>query len=331
MTTNWADSVRGEKSSKVKQTDFISNDQLKALIKEIKCLGKEAQQWRNEPENLTTEGKLFHEMKREKSPLNGEWRESPVTQKDKEVHEKLSAFLQALTPNIPIVSEEEEDENKNRQLHQNPTYWVMDPIDGTSNFISDKKQYGVLLGLVHDGRPIMGITYYPEYDMLCYTKGGKAFREKDGNTEELHIGEPFRCDSSEGPQVLRITPRVKKAKAQPAALTKRKIDTESLRPEAIDYEDYPDEMILLDGKAQLGSINNGGYEWDIAGRQAIFEAAGGLFVDKKTGWAPQFGRSNPRGDLFVDPMWTGHPKTLEALKLLQETERTHSAGGRSHT
>lgn len=82
--------------------------------------------------------------------------ESPVTVADKQVETEIRAALQAAYPEYGIFGEE-----FGAQGIESDNYWVVDPIDGTRSFISGLPLFGMLLGLVHAGKPVMGLVGMP--------------------------------------------------------------------------------------------------------------------------------------------------------------------------
>ncbi|MFN3315905.1 MAG: 3'(2'),5'-bisphosphate nucleotidase CysQ, partial [Raineya sp.] len=85
---------------------------------------------------------------------------SPLTQADSLSHQILVEFLSEHTPNIPIISEEEEiadwEERKNWEY-----FWLIDPLDGTNSFVRGGQDYTVNVGLVEDGEPRLGLVLHP--------------------------------------------------------------------------------------------------------------------------------------------------------------------------
>ncbi len=93
---------------------------------------------------------------------------SPVTNGDLEVNKILTDKIKDLTPNIPIVSEETVDLKKENTLK---TFWLIDPIDGTKEYIAGKDEYTVNAALVLNCIPTIGLVGAPKKNRLFYTYG----------------------------------------------------------------------------------------------------------------------------------------------------------------
>lgn len=327
----------------------LKQNQIDDLVAFVRELGDDAKAWRDaeiakaKAANggvLPAGYQLPHELKEEISPLDGTPRTSEVTVKDKELGVKLMDKLEAISPEgTNIVCEEEPFAGYNRtqfddiKAHtrldgtRGPTAWFIDPIDGTRNFTDpDKKHYGVLVGLVENGNPTFGIAYYPELDMMCYTKGTFAYvRHGDNPPKRLKIDKPF--DITKG-DPLTLTRSAKIAFNKPDGEGHQKL-FDSLRAKGITTQpvakaqaDLPDEVPIMEQAAHLGAFNFGGYAWDYAARQAIFKAAGGEFIGKKTGRPPEY-LSSP--DFYLRPVWTGHVDTLKALDIVHPSVKLDRA------
>ncbi len=93
-----------------------------------------------------------------------------VTKYDKEVQELLYEKLLALLPEAHFVGEEEENHHS---IDRGYSY-IVDPIDGTTNFIKDLKYSAISVGLLKDGKPYIGVVYNPYLDELFYAEKGKG-------------------------------------------------------------------------------------------------------------------------------------------------------------
>ena len=85
---------------------------------------------------------------------------SPLTLADKNAHEVIVHGLQTLYPAIPIISEEGENiEHENRKDWK--TYWLIDPLDGTKEFIKRNGEFTVNIALIENNHPVLGIIFVP--------------------------------------------------------------------------------------------------------------------------------------------------------------------------
>ena len=105
---------------------------------------------------------------------------------DLEVNKILSKKILSLTPNIPIVSEET-SENKSKNNLEN--FWLIDPIDGTYDYINDLDEFTINAGLIIQKKPVAGLIYAPAKNRMFYSYGNNF-------SFELINGEPIKLDNS---------------------------------------------------------------------------------------------------------------------------------------
>lgn len=189
---------------------------------------------------------------------------SPLTQADVASHHILVDGLRNLFPNVPVISEEG-DEQENAKLIRQPAFWLVDPIDGTREFITRSGDFTVCLALVEDGMPVFGIISAPAHHVVYW--GGPAMGS-------------FKKMSGGIPQPIHVTDHMLNI-----VLTSRS----GLEPLTQTYvaKHYPDAHLLAvgsqlklpyiaEGKAdaypRLGSTM---HLWDLAPGQAILVGAGG--------------------------------------------------------
>ena len=111
---------------------------------------------------------------------------TPVSNGDLEVNKILTKKILDLTPNISIVSEEA-SENKTRDNLEN--FWLIDPIDGTYDYINDLDEFTINAGLIIQKKPVAGLIYAPAKNRMFYSYG-------DGLSFELINGEPIKLNHS---------------------------------------------------------------------------------------------------------------------------------------
>src|SRR6188768_1849784 len=112
---------------------------------------------------------------------------SPLTAADLASHEAIVAGLKALTPELPILSEESvgipfaERSGWSR-------YWLVDPLDGTKEFIKKNGEFTVNIALIEKNTPVLGVIYAPAFETLYFGKKGEgAYKREKGSTVPLSV------------------------------------------------------------------------------------------------------------------------------------------------
>lgn len=113
--------------------------------------------------------------------------DSPLTEADLAAHRVILAGLTALTPEIPVISEEGEIPALAERAHWR-RYWLVDPLDGTREFVARNGEFTVNLALIEDGAPVLGVVLAPALDSLyAAAAGGIAWREQAGQRSPLAV------------------------------------------------------------------------------------------------------------------------------------------------
>lgn len=111
--------------------------------------------------------------------------DSPVTAADLAAHHIIKAGLVALTPNIPLLSEEDPPAWEIRQHWQR--YWLVDPLDGTKEFLNRNGEFTVNIALIEQGAPILGVVYTPVTDVMYSAENGQAWKEEGGRRMQIQV------------------------------------------------------------------------------------------------------------------------------------------------
>jgi 3'(2'), 5'-bisphosphate nucleotidase len=185
---------------------------------------------------------------------------SPLTLADQAAHQAIVQALEATQ--LPILSEEGRtipyEERKAWEY-----FWMVDPLDGTKEFIKRNGEFTVNIALIHQERAIAGVLYAPVLDkMYVGIQGEGAWMEADGQKMSLTI--------TQGQEVRAIV-------ASRSHLSEETEDFIRQFPqaEAISMGSSLKFMLVAEGKAQLYPRFAPTMEWDTAAAQAIVEAAGG--------------------------------------------------------
>jgi 3'(2'), 5'-bisphosphate nucleotidase len=208
--------------------------------------------------------------------------ESPLTLADVRAHEIIVQGLRALTPDLPVLSEEGSD-IPFEQRRTWTRYWLVDPLDGTKEFVSRNGEFTVNIALIDNHVPVLGVVHVPVTD-TTYTGalGAGAFRQVDARPpEQLHVqaaGTPLRIVGSRshrGDTLDKYLPKL--APYQLVAVGS------SLK-----------FCLVAEGSADFYPRFGPTSEWDTAAAQAVVEAAGGRVV--RTDGEPL--RYNTKADLL---------------------------------
>ncbi|HGY1053144.1 3'(2'),5'-bisphosphate nucleotidase CysQ [Aeromonas salmonicida] len=195
--------------------------------------------------------------------------ESPLTAADKGAHEVIVQALAGLTPDIPVLSEESGPEVMGLR-HGWSRYWLVDPLDGTKEFVSRNGEFTVNIALIEEGKPRWGLVYAPVLDRLWYGgKGMGAWRVADGKREAIQTlphqeGSPWRVVGSRN-HLSRET----------LDYLARFGDIERGEIELVSMGSSLKFCIIAEGGAELYPRLAPTCEWDTAAAQAVLEGAGG--------------------------------------------------------
>ena len=113
--------------------------------------------------------------------------DSSVTAADIAAHDVIKAGLQQLDPHTPMLSEEDPQSWSERQNWTR--YWLVDPLDGTKEFLKRNGEFTVNIALIEDGVPVLGVVYVPVTKVMYSAAEGKAWKEDQGQRRQIHVSE----------------------------------------------------------------------------------------------------------------------------------------------
>ena len=197
---------------------------------------------------------------------------SPLTQADMAAHTLIRDALLELTPELPLLSEESRDIAwQDRASWQ--SYWLVDPLDGTKEFVNRNGEFTVNIALIIEHRPVLGVVYAPVHDIL-YTgcEGYGATRvEKDGETRNISV----RHFSGDRPTV--VASRSHRGEALERAIDR--INAKHGEATIMSMGSSFKLCMVAEGKADLYPRLGLTSEWDTAAAHAVVNAAGGQVTD----------------------------------------------------
>ncbi len=194
---------------------------------------------------------------------------SPITQADLLAHQHICKCLEALTPEIPLLSEESsEEDTANRLCWQR--YWLIDPLDGTKEFVSRNGEFTVNIALIENGKPILGVVFAPVLDLLYWGSELGAFKQKGTEpVESIKVASTPKMDDTWRVLVSRnhLSEQTVDYLKQFSHTKQRSIGS-SLK-----------FCLVAQGSADLYPRFAPTSEWDSAAAQAVVEAAGGCVLE----------------------------------------------------
>ncbi len=191
---------------------------------------------------------------------------TPVSNGDLEVNKLIIKELQKLTPLIPIISEETSDNKSNNDLKD---FWLIDPIDGTYDYINGLDEFTINAGLIINRKPVAGLIYAPAKERMFYSYGeGQAYELK--NDKEIKLTGDRNHDKNKIKFVAysdKVKPEIQKIFDDLNVSTHTKMKS-SLKFCVIATGEY--DGYVAEPRAS---------EWDIAAGHAILKHSGGSITD----------------------------------------------------
>ena len=216
------------------------------LIKTFECAGKESIRLYNEG--------LKIEIKEDKSP---------VSNGDLLVNEIVSKKISELTPNIKIISEETVDLNVK---NTSKVFWLIDPIDGTKEYIAGKDEYTINAALIIDKVPVLGLVGAPKKNRLFFTYGpGESFLIENGKTNKISC----KKKQPKG-KIVALSSVIK-----PSDLILNKLKENNVNSIVKMASSYK-FCVIATGEYDIYAARERANEWDYAAGHAVAQNAGAI-------------------------------------------------------
>jgi 3'(2'), 5'-bisphosphate nucleotidase len=217
---------------------------------------------------------------------------SPVTEADLAADRIICAGLGKAYPEIPVVTEERAESHA---LGQAETHFLVDPLDGTKEFVREQGEFTVNIALVEGGRPVAGVVYAPAAGRLFRTAVGGGALEETGDLDPAAVG-------SERP--IRVAEADDRALRVVASKSHRDAETDAFiaRHAVAEFKSAGSSLkfcLLAAGEADLYPRLAPTMEWDTAAGQAVLEAAGGRVLRMPDLSPMVYGRTERRNPPFV--------------------------------
>ena len=197
---------------------------------------------------------------------------TPLTKADRRANELICAGLAKLPGNFPVISEENKqvayEERKKYSF-----YWLVDPLDGTKEFIKRNGEFTVNIALVHEHRPVIGVVHVPVSNATFWAAMGEGAHWTNGSREETIHAAHFV------PSALHLK--------VVASRSHRNAETEAFiaqfnEPILVSRGSSLKFMLLAEGEAHVYPRLGPTMEWDTAAAQIILEEAGGSVLEAES-------------------------------------------------
>ncbi|WP_150304593.1 3'(2'),5'-bisphosphate nucleotidase CysQ [Pseudomonas saliphila] len=195
--------------------------------------------------------------------------DSPVTAADLAAHHLIVAGLHALTPDIPVLSEEDADAPLADRLNW-ARFWLVDPLDGTKEFIAGTDEFTVNIALIENGQVVLGVVGVPARNTLYWGGQGLGAWRQQGN----EAAEPIQCRAAATPLVV-VASRRHTSPAQEAMLSRIRTLQQI---EQVSVGSSLKFCLVAEGQADLYPRLAPTSQWDTAAAQAVVEGAGGRVI-----------------------------------------------------
>ena len=193
---------------------------------------------------------------------------SPVTDADIASHNIIIKGLKKMTPDIPILSEESPELDIKNRIDWK-IFWLVDPLDGTKEFINRKSEYTINIALIQNNKPVWGVVYAPALD-VCYWGG---------------LGVSKKQNSDSPPYIIKISNKKKKQRYRVVGSKSHHSKDFSnfvsrlIEPEIVQMGSSLKLCLVADGTADIYPRYGLTSEWDTAAAHAIVNGSGGEVVE----------------------------------------------------
>jgi len=250
-------SSRRDKDNKAKQMNEIKHHDLEGLTSKILKISRQA-------------GERILEIYETDFSVENKKDNSPLTAADMAAHNTICEQLTKLTPSIPILSEESSHISFSDRQKWNQ-YWLVDPLDGTREFIKRNGEFTVNIALIERNSSIMGVVYVPVTDTTysASINNGAYKHEPSGDKTKISVR---RTTASAITVAGSRSHGNERLQAFIANLT---------NPEVLSVGSSLKFCLVAEGTADIYPRFGPTSEWDTAAAQAIVEEAGGMVIDTK--------------------------------------------------
>ena len=196
--------------------------------------------------------------------------DSPVTEADEAADALISAGLREAFPDVMLVTEEQAASHSTK----GDTFLIVDPLDGTKEFIHRRGDFTVNIALVENGVPTRGVVYAPAKNRMFFTLADGSAVEETGSFELAAIGEttPIRVADSDNSALMVVASKSHRDQATDDYINKYNVKDSKSAGSSLKF------CLVATGEADIYPRVGRTMEWDTAAGHAVLQGAGGKVV-----------------------------------------------------
>lgn len=217
--------------------------------------------------------------------------ESPVTEADEAADAIISAGLRAAFPDVTLVTEEQSDSHSQTA----DSFLIVDPLDGTKEFINRRGDFTVNIAYVENGTPIRGVVYAPAKNRLFYTDADGTTVEETGDFDELTAGPtaPIKVSDPDNSALLIVASKSHRDQATDDYISKYNTADMKSAGSSLKF------CLVANGEADIYPRVGRTMEWDTAAGHAVLTGAGGRVVRFDDHTELKYGKEDYANPFFI--------------------------------
>ena len=219
---------------------------------------------------------------------------SPLTEADLRSHQAITQRLRERYPEVPILSEESAEHTPYETRKGWDLFWLVDPLDGTKEFIKRNGQFTVNIALIRGTEPAAGVVYAPAFDLLYYGKVGEGAFKVEGKAAPV----PLAANQARDPSRLVIAGSL----SHPTPEMDAFVTEQRQKYAEVEFVAMGSSLkicMVAEGSADIYPRLGPTMEWDTAAAHAVAAAAGRRVVRYGSGDKLSYNKENLLNDRFV--------------------------------
>ncbi len=224
--------------------------------------------------------------------------ESPVTEADEAADALISAGLREAFPDVALVTEEQAASHAETAS----TFLIVDPLDGTKEFVHRRGDFTVNIAYVVDGVPVLGVVYAPAKDRLFYTQADGSSVEETGPFPKAEIGQtqPISVSNPDNSALLVVASKSHRDQATDDYISKYAVEDMKSAGSSLKF------CLVATGEADIYPRLGRTMEWDTAAGHAVLKGAGGDVIRFDDHTPLTYGK-----DTFANPFFIAYSPGVE--------------------